>query len=59
MQISQVKREELMLLVHALRSVHVSDMEDTRHKLVVQLEIELTTRFGVQVGTDADQERGR
>lgn len=59
MQISQVKQAELQLLIHGLRSVHVSDMEEIRHKLCVQLETELATRFGVMVGTDAEQERNK
>ena len=46
-----------MLLIHGLRSFHVVDMERDRLKLAVQLEIELSTRYGVMVGTEEEQER--
>jgi hypothetical protein len=57
MQISQATKQELMLLIHGLRSIHVADSEDVRSKLAIQLETELSTRYGVMVGTDAEQER--
>lgn len=57
MQIQTATKTELMLLVHAIRSVYVADVEDTRKKLAVQLETELASRYGVMVGTDAEQER--
>lgn len=47
MQIQSVKKEELMLLIHGLRAVHVSDSEETRAKLQKQLEQELSTRYGM------------
>lgn len=49
MQIQSVKKEELMLLIHGLKSVHVSDMETVRAKLQAQLEQELSTRFGFKL----------
>jgi hypothetical protein len=57
MQISQATKDELSLLIHGLRAVHVSDMEPIRKKLAVQLETELSTRFGVAVGSPKEQER--
>jgi hypothetical protein len=57
MQISQATQQELMLLIHGLRSVFVADSEDIRKKLAIQLETELSTRYGVMVGTDDEQER--
>lgn len=57
MQISQVSKVELCLLITGLRAIHVSDSEDVRSKLAIQLENELSTRFGIMVGTDDEQER--
>jgi hypothetical protein len=59
MQISQAKQKELMLLIHGLRAIYISDSETERHALAVQLETELATRFGVMVGNPEDQERNR
>lgn len=59
MQISQIKQDELMLLIHGLRSIHVSDKETIRHRLAVQLENELSTRYSMMVGTSEEQERNR
>lgn len=49
MQIQQVKKEELMLLIHGLRSFYVADSETLRAKLQIQLEQELSTRYGVKL----------
>jgi len=57
MQISQVTAKELMLLIHGLRSVHVADSEKVRKKLAIQLENELSTRYGKMVGNVEEQER--
>lgn len=57
MQISHINEIELMLLIHGLRSIHVSDIEAERKKLTIQLETELSTRFGTMVGVAQDQER--
>lgn len=57
MQIQSVKREELMLLITGLRAIHVADQEPLRRALALQLENDLSTRYGVMVGTDAEQER--
>ena len=46
MQISQVTEKELGLLITGLRAIHVADSERERHKLAVQLEVELATRYG-------------
>jgi hypothetical protein len=59
MQISQVTQKELSLLITGLRAIFVVDCEDARKKLAIQLENELSTRFGKMVGTDAEQERER
>lgn len=47
MQIQQIKKEELMLLIHGLKSVYVDDLEHVRQALLKQLEQELSTRYGV------------
>lgn len=52
MQIQQAKKEELMLLIHGLKSFHVTDMEELRAKLQKQLEQELSTRYGVSLKDD-------
>lgn len=57
MQITTATKTELMLLIHGLRSIHVSDKEIERHELAVQLENELSTRYGVMLGVTSDQER--
>jgi len=57
MQISQVTKQELMLLIGGLRSIYVADSETIRKKLAIQLENELSTRYGVMVGTAQEQER--
>ena len=57
MQISSATKNELSLLIHGLRSIYVADMEDTRKKLAIQLEQELSTRYGMIVGTQEEQER--
>lgn len=49
MQIQQAKKEELMLLIHGLRSFCVSDSEALRAKLQKQLEQELSTHYGVML----------
>ena len=49
MQISKTSKEELMLLIHGLRSIHVSDMEGVRARLQKQLEDELFTRYAVSL----------
>jgi hypothetical protein len=57
MQISSVKEVELGLLITGLRAIHVADQELTKHKLLIQLETELATRFGRMIGTASEQER--
>lgn len=57
MQISQVSKTELMLLIAGLRAIHIADSINERRKLVIQLENELSTRYGVMVGTAQEQER--
>jgi hypothetical protein len=59
MQISQVTEKELGLLITGLRAIHVADSERERHKLAVQLEVELATRYGKRVGVEDEQERSR
>ena len=49
MQISRVTQKELMLLIHGLKAIHVSDSEDVRKKLQEQLENELSTRYGCRL----------
>ena len=57
MQIQSASMKELMLLIAGLRAIHISDSVKEKHKLLIQLETELSTRYGVMVGTDAEQER--
>ena len=59
MQISQVTEKELGLLITGLRAIHVADSEDARSRLAIQLEVELTTRFGKRVGAADEQERNK
>lgn len=59
MQISTATKDELSLLIHGLRSIYVADTEQLRSKLAVQLETELSTRYGVMVGEPTDQERNK
>lgn len=47
MQISQVKQEELALLIAGLRAIHISEQEPLRAKLQAQLEQELSQRFAL------------
>jgi len=47
MQISSVKKEELMLLINGLRSTHVMDQAELQARLLKQLEQELSQRFGL------------
>jgi hypothetical protein len=49
MQIGQAKKDELALIVHALRAVYVADLEAVRSKLLSDFERELSTRYGVKV----------
>jgi len=57
MQIQQATKTELMLLITGLRAILIADSVKEKHKLLIQLETELSTRYGVMVGTDAEQER--
>lgn len=57
MQISQTTETELSLLITGLRAIHVADAEVTRKKLAIQLENELSTRYGKMIGNADDQER--
>ena len=57
MQISQVTEKELSLLIAGLRAIHVADSESVRRKLAIQLELELSRRFGKMVGSWSEQER--
>lgn len=57
MQISQVNQKELMLLIAGLRAIHIADSMLAKRKLLIQLEQELSTRYGVMVGTVEEQER--
>jgi hypothetical protein len=56
-QISQITRTELSLLIAGLRAIHVADSEDVRRKLAIQLENELSTRYSLMVGSWSEQER--
>lgn len=47
MQISSVKKEELMLLINGLRSTIVMDQQELQARLLKQLEDELSQRFGL------------
>lgn len=53
MQISQIKKQELALLITGLRAVHVSDQEELRAKLQAQLERELSQRYGLVLNEPA------
>jgi hypothetical protein len=57
MQISSATKEELGLLISGLRAIYIHSQEPLRRKLAAQLETELTTRFGLRVGGDDNQER--
>lgn len=57
MQISQATEIELALLITGLRAIFIGDCEDQRRKLAIQLENELTTRYGKAVGEPNEQER--
>lgn len=59
MQIQNCNQDELMLLIHGLRSIFVADKEAIRHRLTIQLETELSTRYGKMVGTEQEQERNK
>lgn len=61
MQISQVKERELGMLISGLRAIGFSDPEHSadHSRLLVQLETELSTRYGMAIGTPAEQERNR
>jgi hypothetical protein len=37
------------LLIHGLRSFYVADSEELRAKLQTQLELELSTRYGMKL----------
>jgi hypothetical protein len=47
MQISSVKKDELALLIHGLRAIHVHDQVDLQKRLLAQLENELSQRYGL------------
>jgi hypothetical protein len=49
MQITSVKKEELALLIHGLRSMCVVDQINLQKRLLEQLEHELSTRYGVKL----------
>lgn len=57
MQISQVNANELGLLITGLRSIHIANQAELLSRLKIQLEQELSTRFGMMIGTPAEQER--
>ena len=57
MQIQTATKEELSLLITGLRSVIVVDQRGLQIRLMKQLENELSTRYGVMVGTDKEQAR--
>lgn len=59
MQISQITKTELGLLITGLRAIHVADCETERRKLAIQLETEMSTRFGMSIGGPDEQERNR
>lgn len=45
MQISQVTKQELALLIYGLKAIYVADAENIRERLLKQLENELSTRY--------------
>ncbi len=59
MQIQTATKDELGLLIKGLRQIYVDDVEHVRHSLLVQLENELLTRFGLRIGEPDEQERVR
>lgn len=59
MQISRATEKELSLLITGLRAIHIADSEAERKQLAIQLETELTTRYGKMVGNSDEQERDR
>jgi len=59
MQIQHVTETELGLLITGIRAIHVMDCEPTRRKLAIQLETELSSRFGTCIGKPEDQERNQ
>lgn len=59
MQISQVTEKELCLLITGLRAIYIANSEPVRSKLAIQLETELSTRYGIMVGTNEEQERSK
>lgn len=59
MQIGKVTEKELGLLITGLRSIIIADSEPERRKLAIQLETELSTRYGKAIGGPSEQERNR
>lgn len=59
MQIQTVTADELGLLITGLRSVHIVDQAVLMSRLKIQLETELSTRYGMMIGTVDEQERNR
>lgn len=57
MQISQIKQVELALLITGLRAIHVSNSAKEKRTLLIQLENEMSTRFGMMIGKVEEQER--
>jgi hypothetical protein len=57
MQIQTVTEKELALIIHGLRAICVTDSESVRRKLAIQLENEMSQRFGKMVGSWSEQER--
>ena len=49
MHIKNVSKEELGLLILGLRAISVIDQEELHTKLLIQLENELSTRFGMKL----------
>jgi hypothetical protein len=49
MQIQTATKEELGLLIHGLRSFIITNQVQLQKRLLAQLELELTTRYGLKV----------
>lgn len=49
MQIKSATKDELALLIHGLRAIHVHDLVAVQKRLLAQLETELSTRYGARL----------
>jgi hypothetical protein len=57
MQVQQATAEELGLLIAGLRAIYIADQVTLQRRLLVQLETELSTRYGKRIGSSEEQAR--